>query len=77
MVQLTSNAMATGSNLRRQGIETKAMYTEGGLVYECTGECTLGRAYSVRKCTVDVQFFNLSLKLTNQRQPKVMCLLCH
>ena len=34
--------MVAGSNLSRQGIKRKAVYTKGaGPVCECTGQCTL------------------------------------
>ena len=50
--------MDAGSNLSWQSIEKRAVYTVGpGPVCKCTGQCTL-----------EVQnFFDLFLKLTNQR----------
>ena len=34
--------MVAGSNLSWQGIKRKTVYIEGvGLVYKCTGQCTL------------------------------------
>ena len=53
--------MDAGSNLSWQGIKRKAVYTGR----ECTG-------WGVY--TGDAKFFNLFLKLTNQRRPKVTCL---
>ena len=44
----------------------------GSLNCECTGWCTLGRSVEyAREYTGDANFFILSLKLTNQKQPKV------
>ena len=51
----------------------KAMYTGGGgVVCECLEECLVGGSYT--KGTI---FFNLSLKLTNQKRPKVTHLVNH
>ena len=61
--------MVAGSNLSWQGIERKAVYTEGaGPVCKCTGQCTLEGSVHVGECTLGVQnFFNWFLKLTNQK----------
>ena len=70
--------MVAGSNLGWQGIKRKAVYTKrAGLVCKCTGQCTLG-VYRVEDRDLGVQnLFNWFLKLTNQKQPKVTCLVCH
>ena len=71
--------MFASSNLSWQGISIKAVYTRGaGLVCKCTGQCTLERSVQGGGRHWGVQnFFNWLLKLTNQKRPKVTCLVCH
>ena len=71
--------MVAGSNLSWQDIKRKAVYTEGaGLVYKCTGSVHWKGVYRVGDRHLGVQnFFNWLLKLTNQKRPKVTCLVCH
>ena len=53
-------------------LEGKALYVNvQGIVH-------WQEVYSVKQCTLRVQIFlNSSLKLTNQKQPKVSCSICH
>ena len=71
--------MVVGSNLSWQGFKGKAVYTEGaGLVCKCTGQCTLKGVYRVGDRDLGVQnYLNWLLKLTNQKRPKVTCLVRH
>ena len=71
--------MVVGSNLSRPGIKRKAVYTEGaGLVCKCMGLCTLEGSVQGGGRLLRVQnFFNWLLNLTNQKQPKVTCLVGH
>ena len=71
--------MVAGSHLSWQGITRKAMYTEGaGPVCKCMGQCTLERSAQGGDRDLGVQnFFNWLLKLTNQKRPKVTCLIRH
>ena len=67
--------MVVGLNLSRQGIKRKAVYIEGaGPVCKCTGQCTLEG--SVQR-PGGAKFFNWFFTLTNQKQPKVTCLVHH
>ena len=60
-------------------LKERAVYIVGpGLVCKCTGQCTLEGSVQGEGCTLGAQnFLNLFLKLTNQRRPKVTCLVCH
>ena len=71
--------MDVGSNLSWQGTKRKTVYTVGpGPVCKCTGQCTLEVSVQGGGYTLGVQnFFNLFLKLTNQRRQKVTCLVRH
>ena len=71
--------MVVALNLSWQGIKRKAVYTEGaGLVCKCMGQCTLEGSVHDGDGDLGVQnFFNWFLKLTNQRRPKVTCLVRH
>ena len=62
-----------------RALKERAVYTVGpGLVCKCMGQCTLEGSVQGWECTLGVQnFFNLFLKLTNLRLPKVTCLVCH
>ena len=63
---LKSNGYGLESSLE-ECLEKGSVHWMGGLVCKCTGECTVG-----------VQFFlHLSLKLTNQKRPKVTILMHH
>ena len=55
-----------------RALKEKAVYTVGpDPVSKCTGQCTLEGSYRVGECTLWVQnFFNLFLKLTNQKRQK-------
>ena len=57
-----------------RALKEKAVYIVGpGPVCKYTGQNTLQG-----ECTLGVQkFFNLFLKLTNQRRPKITCLVRH
>ena len=61
-----------------RALKERAVYIIGqGPVCNCMGQCTLG-VFRVGECTLGVEnFSNLLLKLTNQRQPKVTCLVRH
>ena len=75
--------------IKRKAVYTKG----AGMVCKCMTQCTpKGQAwyvnvwgsvhwkgvYRVRDRNLEVQtFFNWFLKLTNQKQPKVTCLVCH
>ena len=62
--------MVAGLNPSWQGIKRKAVYTKGaGPVCKCTG-------WGDRDLGVQ-SFFNCFLKLTNQKRPKVTCLVRH
>ena len=65
--------MVVGSNLSWQGFKRKAVYTEGaGYVNVRKG------VYMVGDRDLGVQnFLNWFLKLTNQKRPKVTCLVRH
>ena len=72
--------MVVGLNLSWQGIKRKVVYTKGaGPVCKCTGQCIHWKGvYRVRDRDLGVQnFFNWFLKLTNQKLPKVTCLVHH
>ena len=71
--------MVAGSNLSWQSIKRKAVYTEGaGPVCKCMGQCTLeGSVQGGGKRPGGAKFFNWFLKLTNQKRPKVTCLVHH
>ena len=70
--------MVAGSNLSWQAIKRKAVYTEGAcLVCKCMGQCTLGVYRVGDKDLGEKNFFNWFLKLTNQKRPKVTCLVRH
>ena len=71
--------MDAGSNLSWQSIKVRAVYTtRPGPVCKCTGQCTVEGSVQGGECTLGVQnFFNLFLKLTNKRRPKVTCLIHH
>ena len=66
--------MIADSNLSWQGIKRKVVYTEReDPVCKCTGQCT-GWGIETWECKT---FFNWFLKLTNQKRPKVTCLVRH
>ena len=71
--------MVVGSNLSWQGIKRKAVYTVGaGPVHIRTEQCTLGGSVQGGDRDLGVQnFLNWFLKLTNEKQPKVTCLVRH
>ena len=71
--------MVVGSNLSWQGFKRKAVYTEGaGLVCKRTGQCTLEGSVPGGDSDLGVNnFLNWFLKLTNQKRPKVTCLVRH
>ena len=62
-----------------RALKERAVYTVGpGLVCKCMGQCTLeGSVQGGGVYTRGAKFFNLFLKLTNQRRPKVTCLVHH
>ena len=62
-----------------RAFKERAVYTVGpGPVCKCTGQHALEGSVQGGECTLEVQnFLNLFLKLTNQRRPKVVCLVCH
>ena len=63
--------MHAGANLSWESIKERAVYTIGpGSVCKCTGQCTPEGSVQGG----GAKFFNLSLKLTNQRRPEVTCL---
>ena len=68
--------MVAGSNLSWQGIKRKAVYTKGaGQVW---GSVHWKEVYRVGDRDLGVQnSFNRFLKLTNQKRPKVTCLVRH
>ena len=71
--------MVVGLNLSWQGIKRKVVYTEGTRpVCKCTGQCTLdGSVQGEGQRLGGAKFFNWFLKLTNQKRPKVTCLVRH
>ena len=71
--------MEAGSNLSWQGTKRKAVYTKGaGPICKCMGQCTLEGSVQGGGYTLGMQnFFNVLLKLTSQRRPKVTCLVHH
>ena len=72
--------MIVSSNLSWQGIKRKAVYTAGaGLVCKNVwGSVHWKGVYRVRDRDLGVQnFLNWFLKLTNQKRPKVTCLVRH
>ena len=71
--------MVAGSNLSSQGIIRKAVYTEGaGPVCKCTGSVHWEGVYRVGDRDLGVRnFLNWFFKLTNQKRPKVTCLVRH
>ena len=62
-----------------RALKKRAVYTIGpGPVCKCMGQCTLeGSVEGGGVYTGGAKFFNLFLKLTNQRRPKVTCLVGH
>ena len=71
--------MVAGSNLSWQGFKRKAVYTEGaGPVCKCKGSVHWKGVYRVGDRDLGVQnFFNWFFKLTDQKRPKVTCLVRH
>ena len=71
--------MVAGSNLSWQGIKRKAVYTEGaGPVCKRMRQCTLEGSVQGGDRDLEVQkIFNWFFKLTNQKRPKVACLVRH
>ena len=71
--------MVVGSNLSCKGFKRKAVYTEGQARYvNVQGSVHWKGVYTVGDRDLGVQnFFNWFLKLTNQRRPKVTCLVRH
>ena len=62
-----------------RALKERAVYTIGsGPVCKCVGQCTMERSVQGGGVyTGGGKFFNLFLKLTNQRRPKVTCLVHH
>ena len=62
-----------------RAFKERAVCTGGPcLVCKCMGQCTLEGSVQGGGVYTGVQnFFNVFLKLTNQRQPKVTCLVRH
>ena len=71
--------MVVGSNLSWQSIKRKAVYTEGaGRYVNVWGSVHWKGVYRVGDRDLGVQnFFNWFFKLTNQKRPKVTCLVRH
>ena len=64
--------MVADSNFSWQGIERKAVYTEGvGLVCKCTGQCTLEGSVQGRGVdTGGAKFFKLVIKIDQSETTK-------
>ena len=71
--------MVAGLNLSWQGVKRKAVYTVGQAWYvNVRGSVHWKGVYRVGDRDLGVQnFFNWFLKLTNQKRPKVTCLVRH
>ena len=71
--------MVVGLNLSWQGIKRKAVYTKRQARYvNVRGSVHWKGVYRVRDRDLGVQSFcNWFLKLTNQKRPKVTCLVRH